>query len=505
MWPMRFIALILTLCWSMVVFSQDDLDVQFLQTQRTQGNPFALPMRINQHGEISFFGGNGTENLNFRPTMQLGFSAAIINYSHPVILNRFNFYPQQPDLGWIEVKRLRLEAGLGLSTIIRQVLTVGLLPYKGAMNTIIRHKASREDKSLPFKMPKKLNELVEWNINDLGTFQMYGGITAYAGLSFGLVDIALGSVGIQNQFIVEMKKNDPKTVKLTISEEDLKRRQVIVGPSVVEATFAQFKGQRLSTEFLLDLNNPEHHVLFEEALKGNLSTVQEKLETSRQKLLWQGHDRSYYVGIPILIGTKKDAGHYDLEEDGMETKLDFTGSRTTGILTPMRNLQDFVYQTDEAMLVVWSSEMNKTSKRVFEKRFLNIGKTIGIKGFNREVPDNTKFGSVVSQIAVHISKKEIELVSDIDLTEVAVNLKAKCEEQQLPCRKESRITQIIKQLTELKLKPWKEMRGDLGLLLIKEPAIIHAVVKTMKFKKDVYFKFLSEKYQSLEGSSAIEI
>jgi hypothetical protein len=501
---MKLFAL-LTACWGFLALSSDTLDVKFLTTQRSMGNPFALPVRVNSKGDVFLFGGNGEDNLIFRPTMQVGFSRAIINYSRPVILNRFNFYPQQSELGWIEVKRFRFEGGLGLSAIIKASSTIGFMPYKGAMNTIIRNKNSGDDKSLPFSMPEKLSHLEEWNTNDIGTFQTYGGITVYAGFSAGMVDLATISVGLQNQFIVEMQKLSPEIVKLSITEEDLKRRQAVLGPVGLKATYAQFKGQRFSAEFLLDLTNYEHHALFHEALKGNIHILQKGLDGKLQKLSWRGKDGQYYYGIPAIIGKVKDSGHYDLDEEGVETKLDFTGSRTKGILTPMRNLQDFVYQTEEGMVVVWSSEMNRTNKRAFEKRFLSIGRTIGVKGFNREVPDDTKFGSVVSQVAVQISKKEVESINDMNMEEVAIHLKDKCEAEKLPCRNESRLRSIISKLIKLRLKPWKEMRGDLGLLLIKEPAIIHAVVKTKKYKKEVYFKFLSEKYQSLEGSSIIEL
>lgn len=501
---MRFIAVLLSLCWSFVALTDDALDVRFLQTQRSQANPMSLPIRISPTGEVSYVGGNGVEDLVFRPTFQAGYSTTIINYSHPVVLNRFNFYPQQSDLGWIEVKRLRIEGGLGLAAIIKQGLTVGFMPYKGALHTIIRYKNSREDESLPFRMPKNFSDLEAWNINDHGTFQTYGGITVYAGLSLGIVDIALGSIGMQNQFIVEMKKISEDQVKIIISEEDLKRRQVILG-MIAEATYAHFKGKRFSTEFQLDLKKPLHHELFEEALKGNLTRLQESLPHTQQKLSWIGNDRSYYLGVPVLAGTMKDSGHYEMNTDGVETELDFTGSRTKGILTPHRVYQNFVYQTDEAMMLVWSSEMNRTGKAQLEKRFLSIGRTIGIKGFNREIPAKTRWGSVVSQIAVHITKKEVESVTDITMEELSYHLRAKCELENLPCKKESKIRKILNKLADLKNKPWKEMRGELGLLLIKEPAIIYAVVKTLKYKKEVYFKFLSEKFQSLEGSSAIEI
>lgn len=501
---MKFLTLIVTL-WSTLALAQETLDVSFLQTQRTTGSPFAIPISVNSKGEISLFGDNGTNRLSFQPLLQVGYSRTIINYSQPIILNRFNFYEQQKELGWIEVKRQRIEAGLGLSSIIKSASTVGLIPYKGAMQTVIRHKKSASEKSLPVWMPKKFEELNQWNEGDTGTYQSYGGITAYAGFSAGLVDVATVSVGIQNQFIIEIKKAGSDKIILKISEEDLKRRQVVAGPFLANGTFAQFKGKRFTSAFELDLNDASHAELYKQGIKGNLALLQERLPAKLQKLSWLGHDRHYYVGIPWVIGKTFDKGHYELDEDGVEADLDIVGRRNKGILTPLRNHQDYVYQTNESIVLVWSSEMNKTDAKAFEKAFLSKGRILGVKGFDRDQPEDTKFGSVVSQVGIHISRKEAEGARSIDFEQMTYHLQMKCDDERLSCRKEKNLKRLVTKFKNLLSMEWTQMRSEMGLLLIKNPALIHAVVKTLKYKKEVYFKFLSERYQSLEGSSAIEI
>lgn len=500
---MKFIALLMLLGTSLA-FAQETLDVRFLLTQRTSGTSFSVPISVNGQGEISLFGDNGTSQLSFQPTLQVGFTRAVIEYSAPVLLNRFNFYPVQKELGWIEVKRQRIEYGMGLSSIIKSATTVGLIPYKGSLQTIIRNKTSQQEKSLPFRMPKRLEDLVRWNEGDHGTFQTYGGIEAYAGFSAGIVDVATVSFGLQNQFMVEIRKLAKNEISIRIGEENLKSRQLKVGPWLTYGAVANFKGKRFSAEFKLDITNPDHHHLFEEALDGNIKLLQETLPHKAQKLSWIGHDRSFYFGIPSVAGKTISRGHYDLNEDGVETELDFKGSKNKGYLTPLRNHQNFVYQTEEGMVVVWTSEMNKTDERALEKNFLSKGRIIGIKNFDRDLPNNTKFGSVVSQIGIHVSRKEVDALKTADFELVTTYLKERCEKEKLSCRKEKNITKIVQKLKNLLTKPWKEMRGDMGLLMIKEPALIHAVVKAMKYKKEVYFKFLSERYQSMEGSSPIE-
>lgn len=501
---MKFIVLF-SLFLSFLASAQDTLDVRFLGTQRTASTPFSLPISINSKGEISLFGDKSMGQLSFRPIVQSGFNYVNIEYSKPVILNRFNFYPIQKDLGWVEVKRVRVEAGLGLSSIIKSAATVGFMPYKGAMRTLIRHKTSKLEKSLPFQMPKKLQDLAIWNENDIGTFQTYGGIFFYAGFSSGIIDFASGQFGIQNQFIIEMRKLNEKEVVLKITEEKLKTRHLVVGPFTTQGTVGNFEGKRLSAEFSFDLDIPEHHELFSQALQGNLADLQSRMPSKSQKLSWTGRDRSIYFGIPVVAGKIIDAGHYDMNENGVETELDFRGSKNKGFLTPHRAYQDFAYLTDEGMVIIWSSEMNKTNEKVFNRRFLSKGRIIGIKGFDRDLPSDTKFGSVVSQIGIHITRKELQAVNSVNMDDVEFNLRDKCIRENLSCRKTGNLKNIMAKLKALKDMNWKDMRRKLGLLLIKEPAVIYAVVKTMKYEKEVYFKFLSEKYQSLEGSSPIEI
>jgi hypothetical protein len=488
-----------------VASAQDSLDVRFLTTQTTAGNPYNLPISINSLGEFSFFGQGGTNLLSFSPALQTGLNRAIIQYSRPVVLNRFNFYPIQKELGWIEVKRLRVELGVGLTALIKSTFSLGIVPYKGAMQTIIRYKNTKEEKSLAFTMPKKLSELEKWNLEDSGLFQTYGGVSFFAGINLSVAEIASATIGIQNQFIVEMKKTTAETVKLLITEESLKRRQISIGPSLARADFASFKGKRFSVEFNLNLKNLEHHELFQKALAGEINFVQSRLPSRNQKLTWSGKDSHFYHGIPTVIGKIKDKGHYDLNEDGQETKLDFTGSRTKGFLSPLRNLQDFVYQTDDGMVVIWSSEMNKTNEDVVDQRFISRGRIIGVKGFNRRIPDNTKFGSVVSQIGIHFSKKEMSILEEYQLQEFEEHFRSRCEMEKLSCRKEKNLKKVMVKFKELIQKPWDKMRGEMGLLFVKEPAVIHSLIKTLRLKKEVYFKFLSEKFQSLEGSSPVEI
>src|SRR5690606_20372313 len=123
----------------------------------------------------------------------------------------------------------------------------------------------------------------------------------------------------------------------------------------------RYRGRRLTAQFVLDLSDNLHHDLYLEALKGNLELLQTTLPHEQQGLAWEGDDKSYYYGIPWLIGRTKNHGHYVLTEDGELSELDVIGKRNNGILSPMRNHQRFVYQTDEGVVLYWLNEMKKVN------------------------------------------------------------------------------------------------------------------------------------------------
>lgn len=487
------------------LFAQESLDLRFLSTQRTVMSPFSIPVGLNTDGEISLGDERAQQDFTFNPVLQIGFTRAHIQYSQPVIINRFNFYPQQKDLGWIEVKRQRIEAGLGIGALVKDTLALGLVPYKGAMQTLVRHKSSKSEKSLPFRMPRIADELDQWNVGDYGLFQTYGGISLFANVGVSVLNIADLSVGIQNQFMIEIKKVAESTIVLKIAEEDLKRQQITLGPFFSEAAAAQFQGEKLTYEFSLDLANPIHRDLYRDAINGDLKRLQETLPFEQQLLTWKGKDKSFYFGIPVLAGIETSTGHYDFEEDGVETELDIRGTRNKGYFTSLSNNTYYVYQNEKNILLVWTSEMNKGKAGSVRKHFFNIGNILGVKGFNREFPNEQKFGSVVSQIGLSFTREELDELREENIISIANRYYAGCVESRLSCRHEKRFNRNMRKLKALLKKSWEEMRSDFGKLMIKEPALLSSIVKTMQLKKTVYFKFLSEKYQSLEGSSAIEL
>ena len=126
------------------------------------------------------------------------------------------------------------------------------------------------------------------------------------------------------------------------------------------------------------------------------------------------------------------------------------------------------------------------------------------KGFDSKIPENERIGSTVAQMGLTLNRSEIEKVNPAILDEIVLEFAQRCEEFKLKCRKQKVKEKVKQQLTDLMGKKWKEYRDKLGFLLIKEPALVHAYLKVLNSRNKLYFKFLNQKYQSLEGAAPIQ-
>lgn len=503
---MKFILLLLILSSQLVQAQDLSRDLEFIETQNTQGNAFNMPLYVDLDGNLSLISKNPDASMSIGPLGHAAYKKSTSNFIRPVQRNEFSFSEQKDGLGWIEVKRKRWEAGFGIgAALASNFIAVGLAPYKGARQVMIRQKKTQNEITPSPKLPDEMEEVKSWSVGDRGSFQRYGGVEIYAGAKYMFVNILTVGVTIQNLFSVVVKKISDKKIELMVSEENLNKRRLQTGVAVANAKIHFFNGKRLTTSFTLDLDDPSHHELYRLALKGKLHKLQEKLPEEAQKMEWKGSERIGYVGIPGLAGKHTQRSEYEMDYDGEVDVLDMKSRRSSGWLIPLRNHNRLVYQTDTAIILFWFSEMNKANEDVLSRKFLIPGKIMGAKGFDSIIPAGTKIGSTLSQMGMSFTREELEAVTPEMLKEILTNFKTRCETMNLDCAREKHFNQIAKSLKSYMHKKWEDIRDNLGFLMIDEPALIHSYIKTIKSKKKVYFKFLNEKFQSMEGAAPIEI
>jgi hypothetical protein len=503
---MQKLVLILLILVSQLSYGQDlSRDLEFIETQNTQSSAFTLPIFVDLDGNLSLFSRSPEASMSVGPLAHVGYKTSISTYINPVQRTEFAFENQKSDLGWIEVKRKRWEAGLGIAaSLASNFIAVGIAPFKGARQVMIRQKKTQDEVTPNPRLPRDMEDVRSWNVGDRGSFQRYGGVSVYVGARYMGINLLTVGVVIQNLFSVVVKKISDTKVQLLIGEENLNKRRLQSGLPVASIKVHFFNGKRLSTQFTLDLDDPYHHELYRLALKGKIHILQDKLPDEFQKLEWKGTERIGYIGIPSVAGKYTTRSEYKMDIDGEEEVLDMKTRRSTGWLIPLRNHNRLVYQTETAIILFWFSEMNKANEDVLDRKFLTPGRLMGAKGFDHIIPAGTKIGSTLSQMGMSFTREELDAVSPEKLEEILGNFKIRCEEMKLECRIEKKFKKIAKSLRSFMGQKWEDVRDNLGFLMIDEPALIHSYIKAIKSKKKVYFKFLNEKYQSMEGSSPIE-
>lgn len=475
------------------------------ETHKLTGSPFSLPVAVDANGKLSIFGENKTTQFSMNPTLLVGAVKGSLLYSYPEVTTDFRFTPINQDNGFISVRKLRIEAGFGISTIIKSVAAVGLAPYKGALQTITQFKQNKKDKNHSFQVPKRLSDLAEWRVGDRGTYETYGGITAYFSASYGIVDFLKASIGIQNEFEIEVSKIDENKVLARFTEGNLKRRQLKVGPFISTFSKTRYMHEALRAEFTFDLDNPAHEALFRMAIKGDFKAVADELDSSLQKLTWEGRETEFFFGLPMVAGRTNAKASFEMDEGDFSYDIDYKLAQNNGILTPTRVHQKLVFQTEESIALIWSSQMQQTHEIALNKNFLSIGKTLGVESFNMGFSKNFSFGTLYTQLALDFSKEDYLGIQKIDKVLLKEALKIKCERENLPCRKEVRVKKIIKKFSKLIAGSWADNKDKVGLLLMEEPALISTILSHLKLEKELYFKFLSEKFQSVEGKASIPL
>jgi len=478
--------------------------IDFIEKQNTLGSPYNIPVYIDLEGNINILSHHSNASVSIGPLAHTIWTRNKSHYIKAKPSSHFAFLEQEGDLGWIEVKRNRWELGLGLeATVASNVIAVGLTPFKGAREIMIRQTKTMDDKTSGPSLPRKLKEISDWQVGDSGTFQRYGGVSVYAGLSFSVVNILTAGIVIQNLFSINIRKLSSNKVQLMIAEENLKNRRLQAGVTLATTQIHFLSGHKVASFFTLDLENPDHHKLYRDAVKGKLHLLQEKLPQEAQRMDWKGTEKKAYFGIPGVAGRNFQRSHYDFETEDDQDAMDVKSRKNAGILLPLRNHSRIVYQSDNDVTLFWFSEMNKARIKELKKRFLTPGKIIGAEGFDDLAPEKRKLGSTVTQIGLSFNRSEFEAITPEILENVLDNFKQRCVEFNLDCKRKSKIKEIGQKLKEWMSGSWKDVRASLAFLMMDEPALIHAYVKTLNIKKRIYFKFLNQKYQSLEGTAAI--
>jgi hypothetical protein len=277
-----------------------------------------------------------------------------------------------------------------------------------------------------------------------------------------------------------------------------------MGVEPANLTWTHFKGKQLLAQFDLDFSNPEHHELYQSALKGELTKLEEKLPAERRNIRWEGNDFTFYWGIPWLIGETNSRGSYEVSEDKQDYFLEVLQKKNAGLLVSTSWQQRFVYHNSESILLMWTTDMKKADPKKLRTHFFGPAKAVGFRGFDMDLHEKN-YGTVIGEVGVVLTKSEVMNFANVEMSLVASRLRIRCEELKDSCAKVNKRAEILRKYVKASKGTWDKRSKELGILFVKYPALLHSLLKETRTVKDAYFKFLSDRYQSLEGLTVLAL
>jgi hypothetical protein len=162
-----------------------------------------------------------------------------------------------------------------------------------------------------------------------------------------------------------------------------------------------------------------------------------------------------------------------------------------------------VWSKNDVITLFWSSEMKKTKGSTLERRFFDVGQAMGVDGFENKPDLNQKLGSTITQLGLGFTRDELEALNLANIDTLLGLIQNRCEELQMKCRKSKSFNKLSSQIKKVMSMPWEDKKHAIGALITKEPVIVFGIVKTLNLKKEVFFKFLSERFQSIQGVTEV--
>lgn len=496
---MKNLLLILALLVNFQVRAQEDLEPR--EIQEFNALSLWLPFHIGIDGKVSFLKTHPSESFVFSPVVQIGVQWKKVKFQPPMRVEGFSLEKNDAPDEWLEVYRRRLSLGVGIGALLKKGMNLGLIPFKGSKQRLVRKVSTGAPSPGLSLLPRDLREISEWNIGDQGSFEAFGGIQFQLSASTGLIDLASVNMELQSEFLLKIKKISESEVSVGVFEGSTHRRRLSVGPLLANFTLGNFEGKRFGAEFILDLARDEE--LFQKALDGKLSYLQETLPHVSQRVSFFGHSSTTFFGIPEVIGKNIRKGVINITEDGEDTSMHFRSSKNDGILLPKRENHRFTYLSEKETVLFWASEMSKVKGKVLDKYFVSIGRRLGLRDFQMKPEKRDKFGNVLTQLGFVIANEEIPLLQTIDLKKLEDSYASRCEKLRLNCRKASRRGKVLRSYAKLMKLEMNLLRKEMGKLFMKNPALIHAVFKTLRKSKEAYYLFLSDRFRSQEGRAEV--
>lgn len=440
------------------------------EQRRGIGFRFNLPFFLDGSGQ--FHAINKPEGPSLNAVIAFGQKKKQRHYLAPIEGTSFDLRAPERAAEWLQFDLERHQRGVGVR--LRHGVSLGLVVHRGAQLSATRTRASTQ--KLPkAQFPKNLHLLNDWRSGDELTYQLSGGIRLFVGLNLAAELGVFGTIGVQNTFIMSLKKIDEKRVVLRLAEEDYRHRALSFewGPVEVERRWP--KGKILKLEFLLSLDESFHEDLYQRLIKGKVDELQKAYPELVRQVAWSGTEDELSFGWKQLAQQSRTQANYSYNSGEEEAYV--RQSIVRGLLVKKRDDRDFVFADESGLYLFWTSDHRAADKKSMQRRFFSTARALGLHAVLPPTERGFHYGHIVSEIGVALTRERVEEMLHAKGTRGLLGAKVR----------------------GLLTSNWRKGRMALGKRLLKSPSLIPRLFKDQARPLKGRYLLLSSSFQSLVG------
>ncbi len=198
----------------------------------------------------------------------------------------------------------------------------GILPMIGYKAHSERHVQSEEDAEnldAP-RIPKSIEELEAWAVNDFVQYSLLGGLSVYIGIDSPLIGVLLPAI-VQGEWGYTVKKLDHDNYLLAVERAKAYGVRGKVGNFFIKDSLGWMNQMQKTYAFKIDMRAEGARIAFPKFIKGYLSDLQKaaqekepwitEVEAIKENLVQKS--MQFRVCIPLVIGKAWDSSYGEKE------------------------------------------------------------------------------------------------------------------------------------------------------------------------------------------------
>jgi hypothetical protein len=479
------------------------------------GLSYRTPIYIDINGDLKF-SLNVNDKFIFPTLTQFGVSATKFSFVPAKNGKPLEVFEHAPnDVGRILFKRRMIDVGVGIGMLHQSLknvsnLALGIQPYVGGFFEARNMPETKLKKGEFWKIPLDQSLWAKWSKGESRTYQLYGGLTFYAGVGVSVLTLGQYQHTSQGQYKVLLEKVSDSKALVKVRHEKLRKNSLLTGLSVINYQSDRIKFWDKEHQYIVDMNNEEEVQSLKHLWLGDLRSLQ-LLKESRMipwNDPWIGKQKIFYYGIPWVAGKTKTKSQLtkvtrDPEQGNLWILSNF--EMNNGVLTPEKTKRFLLTYQQKMGLIqgVLSFEKDRIKNKMIDQEFLSWLRRLGATNLPA-LPTDHSLGYSLVTLSFKLHDSELFQIVENAKDLSPLEYQQRCLEVALNCRRLSHAKKIVRSIKKMRQWLLSETenvhlpRVEILRFLSKHPILWSKLAEKANQKMNVIFTYLGSNFYPVE-------